>query len=280
MTDINHNAGLVNFGNTCFMNASLQLLLCAKHLNLFLISDNINLSNDTINKYIQTWKDYMHSDTKILGPNILYHQYMQLNTSYTGFTQEDSHEFLIYTLDDINEQIKLINNKLFTIKFNQTVFYKNKNETSITQVNENLLSLPVTDDTNSLLDCLNLYKFQNEDDFTITYDIMELPLHLFIGLKRFKIITNGNNIGISKNTKQLDIPLKTEIFGNKYKLKGFVMHSGGPFGGHYYAYGCKKINSENKWFCYNDTNVSESSLEHAENEVKSAYILLYTLYDM
>ena len=104
--NFSNNAGLVNFGNTCFMNASIQLIMCAKIIGSFLLFSENYFSDSDITKYIQTWKDYMNPDTKILGPKILYHRYMILNKNYVGFTQEDSHEFLTFTLDDIIEQIK------------------------------------------------------------------------------------------------------------------------------------------------------------------------------
>lgn len=286
--NLNHNSALMNFGNTCFMNASIQLLMCAKALGSFLIIYDPKNPDLDINKYIQTWKDYMSEGTNILGPKILYHRYMVLNTCYTGFTQEDSHEFLIYTLDDILEQIKKsvleqdrehitqLINKIYTIKFSQSVFYKNKNETSTTNNNENILSLPVSDATNTLSECYNLYKHQEEDDFIINYEIIELPKYLFLGLKRFRI-SNGTNI--EKITKQIDIPLETDIFGHNYRLKGFIMHVGGVHGGHYYTYGSRKINDEIKWFRYDDRNVSETDLEHIKTQVSTAYIYLYSKFN-
>ena len=295
----NNNVGLINFGNTCFMNASIQLLMCAKALGSFLLLydndlslyfDNVNIKEFDIYKYIQTYKDYISVETNTLGPKILFNRYKILNTNYIGFTQEDSHEFLTFTLDDILEQIKysinqsilneeqknrIINEvrKIFSIKFLQTVFYKNKNETSKTIVYENILTLPISDDINTLEDAYEAYKTQDEEDFTITYKITELPKYLFIGLKRFK--TTYTNI--TKITKEIDINLETNIFGKNYKLKGFIMHDGSVFGGHYYTYASRKIGNEIKWFCYNDLLISEISLEQIIKESKRAYLFLYSL---
>jgi len=284
--DFNHNAGLINFGNTCFMNASLQLLMCSNIFNnCNEVLSTSDLTNYDINKYLQTWKDYMNTETKVLGPMILYHRYMILNKNYTGFTQEDAHEFITFTLDDISEQIKIVVNsipdinleikQLYSIKFLQSVFYKKTSETSNTDIHENFLNLSINDSSESLNDCLELYLKQEEDDFIINYKILELPRILFIGLKRFKV-TNTN---IQKITKSINIPFTTNIFdqNKNYTLKGFIMHSGGIFGGHYYSYGSRIINNEIKWFCYNDSNVSEVSIEQVENELKSAYVFLYTL---
>ena len=40
-----------------------------------------------------------------------------------------------------------------------------------------------------------------------------------------------------------------------YEVFGICNHSGNCFGGHYYSY----IKNNNKWFIFNDTNVSEIS---------------------
>lgn len=294
--NFSNNAGLVNFGNTCFMNASIQLLMCAKIIGSFLLFSETHFSDSDIIKYIQTWKDYMNPDTKILGPKILYHRYMVLNKNYVGFTQEDSHEFLTFTLDDIIEQIKnSLNNsnlnqsqkdeilneftKIFKIKFNQTVYYKNKNETSKSEIFENILTLPFAEncDTNSnvtLEDCVKLYCNQEEDDFKLLYEFIDMPKYLFIGLKRFKV----TRVFIQKIITEVEIPFETCCFDNKttYALKGFIIHAGGVTGGHYYSYGSRKIDSEIKWFCYNDTNVSEVSIDQVIAESKKAYMFLYS----
>jgi len=78
--------------------------------------------------------------------------------------------------------------------------------------------------------------------------------------------------------KEIEIPFETNCFDEitNYKLKGFIMHSGGVFGGHYYAYGTRKINDEIKWFCYNDTNVTEVTIEQVTVESKKAYLFLYS----
>ena len=291
--NFSNNAGLVNFGNTCFMNASIQLLMCAKIIGSFLLFSEKYFSDSDIIKYIQTWKDYMNTDTKILGPKILYHRYMVLNQNYVGFTQEDSHEFLTFTLDDIIEQIKnSLNNselnqsqkdeilneftKIFKIKFNQTVYYKNKNETSKTYIFENILTLPLASTSSDLKleDCVKLYCNQEEDDFKLSYEFIDMPKYLFVGLKRFKV----TQVFIQKITTDVEIPFETCCFDDKttYVLKGFIIHAGGVTGGHYYSYGSRKIDSETKWFCYNDTNVSEVSMDQVIAESKKAYMFLYS----
>jgi ubiquitin C-terminal hydrolase len=303
--NFSNNAGLVNFGPTCFMNASIQILMCARIIGSFLMFSEKHFSDSDIIKYIQTWKDYMNPDTKILGPKILYHRYMVLNKNYIGFTQEDSHEFLTFTLDDIIEQIKnSLNNsnlnqsqkdeilneftKIFKIKFNQTVYYKNKNETSKTDIFENILTLPLASTSSdpetlrvcqmasdlTLEDCVKLYCNQEEDDFKLSYEFIDMPKYLFVGLKRFKV----TQVFIQKITTDVEIPFETCCFDDKttYVLKGFIIHAGGVTGGHYYSYGSRKIDSKTKWFCYNDTNVSEVSMDQVIAESKKAYMFLYS----
>jgi len=298
-----NNVGLINFGNTCFMNASIQLLICGKALGSFLLLydtqlqpyfQNIDIQNYDIYKYIQTWKDYISITTNNLGPRIMYNRYKILNTEYLGHSQEDSHEFLIYTLNDILEQIKksindsILNEeqqtnimneimKIYSINLSQKVYYKNTNITSETFKYENILSLPITDNINSLTEAFNSYLFQddNESEHSITFKIIEHPKYIFVSLNRFNIDYNNNSF--QKNNKRIDMDFETDIFGKKYRLKGFIKHDGGIYGGHYYTYARRKIEDEIKWFCYNDLNISQVNFDTIVNESKLAYVYLYSL---
>lgn len=294
-TSFTNYVGLINFGNTCFLNASIQLLMCAPVLGEFMEFCDKYLNLSDITKYTQTWKDYMDLETKIMGPKIIYYRYMLLNKSYIGFSQEDSHEFLTFTLDDIIEQIKLALSSsqieqskkndimkevfnIFRLEFTQTVHYTNPthpefSKPSVSQIYENILTLSIESSCKTLDDCVELYMNQTESDFRLTYKLTNPPKYIFVGLKRFKC----SNIHIEKIVDSIDIPFQTNIFDPNltYALKGFIMHVGGIHGGHYYSYGLRKINGEVKWICFNDSNVHEVTDSHVKTEVTQAYILLY-----
>ena len=280
--DINNKAGLSNFGNTCFMNAAIQLLMSASTMNIYMMNTK-DLDISSNRKYIQTFRDYYNPITNTLGPKILYTMYMQLNTRYRGGSQEDSHEFLTYTLDDMLNNVRELNNdkyvkgleRFMTVTINQHVHYKKGQDVDSNKIiKENMLSFPMNDTVTSLNDCYNLFKTDDNDDFTLSFEIEAFPKYLFIGLKRF--VFDGRRF--SKINTEIDIPTETNIFhpDHKYKLKSFIVHIGHYLGGHYYAYSLKKVDNKYKWFCLNDLHVSEVSIEKVNSELKRAYILLYS----
>ena len=65
-----------------------------------------------------------------------------------------------------------------------------------------------------------------------------------------------------------------------YELYSILIHRGGAFGGHYYAY--IKSFEDGKWYNFNDTSVSEISVKDIPGQcfggissVGSGYMLMY-----
>ena len=153
-----------------------------------------------------------------------------------------------------------------------------------------ILSLPIPDTKNvTLLDCVNLYCFQEEligenawmndetgkkEDVRRGIAFWSLPTILIIDLKRWLGFGNKKNNALIE-TPLCDLDLSSHVKGyNKgmyvYDLYGVCNHIGGTFGGHYTA---SIKNANDKWYNFNDTNV----MEVAENKVitNCSYCLFY-----
>ena len=151
-----------------------------------------------------------------------------------------------------------------------------------------LLTLPIPCKNASLHQCLDEYTSVEtldgdnmlEIDDSGTKQICSrqilfwsFPKVLVILLKRF-----GNNL--KKNKDRIDFPLvnldlsKYTIGYDKntyiYDLYGICNHSGGVLGGHYWAY---VKNASNKWYNFNDTQVSE--IKESNLVTDKAYCLFY-----
>lgn len=103
--------------------------------------------------------------------------------------------------------------------------------------------------------------------------IKRLPKILCIHLKRF----TNNLKKIRQNIEfKLNLDLRKYSTNDKanyfYNLFGLVMHSGSLNGGHYYVI-IKNMN--NKWYCYNDTNVKE--IDISKINLSYVYCLFYKL---
>jgi ubiquitin C-terminal hydrolase len=151
------------------------------------------------------------------------------------------------------------------------------------------LSIPKENKSPTLMNCFDLYvegeTLENENAWyneatkskqnvkkKISY--WSLPNILVIDIKRF----NSNNI---KNQILVDFPLEDlnlskYVIGYKkdsyvYTLYGICNHSGNVFGGHYTSY---VKNANDKWYHFNDTNVSEIK-DISQLVSPKAYCLFY-----
>jgi len=110
--------------------------------------------------------------------------------------------------------------------------------------------------------------------------IAQAPQILTLQLKRFDMMSMSmfsNKLKHKIDYQQvLDISEFMSAEHNckemKYELYGVLVHSGFSCNsGHYYSY-CK--NPKGKWHCYNDSNVSQSSIHQVLNQ-DEAYLLFY-----
>lgn len=151
-----------------------------------------------------------------------------------------------------------------------------------------VLSIPVTENTNDVYDCMNTYceteilkddnAWYNEktkEKIAVEKQIVfwNLPNILIISLKRWN--SQGRKINKIITSPVEDIDFSNYVHGyNKeayrYDLYGICNHSGNVFGGHYTAY-VKHANG--KWYEFNDTQIREANT----NELFSSrtYCLFY-----
>lgn len=158
-----------------------------------------------------------------------------------------------------------------------------------------MLDLPIPQNNKSptLLDCLDLYvkgerlsgsnawfneKSNKKEDVNKEILFWSLPSILVIDLKRFNAHGIKNQILVDYPLTDLD--LSNYVIGYKkdsykYDLYAVANHTGSTLGGHYYAY---VKNANNKWYNFNDTNVSE--INNIENVITGkTYCLFYRKKD-
>ena len=110
--------GLINIGNTCFMNSALQCLSNCYELTKYFLLDfyenDINLENKlgtgghVVQVYRKLLEDLWGGEDDYINPSYFKNIFAHFVRKFSGYAQQDSNEFLIYLLDKIHEDLNTI----------------------------------------------------------------------------------------------------------------------------------------------------------------------------
>jgi ubiquitin C-terminal hydrolase len=142
-----------------------------------------------------------------------------------------------------------------------------------------LLEIPKDKDSVKIEDCLDEFisKEKIGNNIEKNFNIWKAPKILCITLKRFHQL-NGKNTEKVIYKDKLDLSKYCKGVQRQdivYNLIGICCHEGSLDFGHYYSI-CRK-NKSNKWYKYDDTNVSLITENGIIPLTRSAYILFYEL---
>lgn len=271
--------GLVNLGNTCYLNAALQMILNIKSFKILLKKNYKKSQNlSEIYNFIDT---YESSNNKVINPNNIKNIIGKRKKMFGGYSQNDSVEAIIFFFDVINNELEELKLKdrledIIGITSNINVKCKIKKCLQESEHKEKnlILNFIITDNLNdSYRDFKNITKLEGDNKYecencnkkTIArkkHDTVNWNNDIIISLKRF-------NNNLKKNNKFMNIPIN---WRHGYTLIGGIIHSGDLLGGHYYYFGKKN----NSWYIFNDSHISKiESIEQLNNLLKMAYVLHY-----
>ena len=232
--------GLINNGNTCFLNAALQMLISNTDFN------NIIIANRHVSPNLQIMADFIkeyHNNSDTISPHAVKLFVENINNIFQGNQQHDAGEFVISILDILNDDLQNRLNNIYGITIKSTIKCKRLKCLNKTYSSDrtNILSLQINNEDNELNNCYTKFKSREKliDDEAYfcencnqkgyaskRLEINEWSPHLIIMLKRFQNI-NGR---LSKNNQDIEIPLE---WRHNFKIKGAIIHSGSINGGHY-----------------------------------------------
>lgn len=275
--------GLQNIGNTCYMNSVIQLLMmCTSFINVL---KQLNSNSDIVNEFKIFITKYEQATSPI--PPFEVKKIISRHKMFEGFDQHDAHEFLIYIIDMLDEELKAegyssISEAIFNHKYYTKIINQEFKEEKLIKFHETILSLPLSKSMNESY--AMFCEFEDIEGWESEINkqkvlakkhniVYKWPKHLFILFKKY----NNNSMKIES---QIDIPMvwtienqyNGKIQTDVYNFCGSVIHFGNMFGGHYISVVHK---NENFYLC-NDGNISQIDESQGLQLIKRSYLLLYS----
>lgn len=322
-------AGLMNLGNTCYMNTAFQCLSNTLPLTQNLLSAQFLDSVNTNTKEFAFLYQYLRLLKALWTENIVFEpkSFKEIlglfDNQFANYDQHDTHEVIISIINKIhtalsyevnisidgepkNELDRLmiksmeswkkmfkneysIINQVFYGQFHSTTSCKNCENKSHTFDPFCYITLPITNKTNTIYDCLEQYtinetldninqwkcdKCNTKSTADKKMEIWKTPETLIVTFKRFNYSQQKiNKLIVFPTVKPLFLQKWTHGYdksSSTYELYAVCNHSGGTNGGHYFAF-CKNLNG--KWYNYNDDLVQEIPTEKVMTQY--AYVLFY-----
>ena len=278
--------GLINLGNTCYLNATIQCLFHIPSFTNLLLS---NVDNSVLRSLHTVRKQMQISTNSPISPNQFKVTIGRLSPRFANFEAQDAQDFLNVLLEEIcSHNIHMKN--LFQSSYLSCVSCDNCFIDSEKMEFFNILQVPISAVSNCTLEeCIeeiikpehltgenrwNCYVCDKRCDATKTLCYSELSNVLIVQLLRF----SQTDIGFEKDNTFVQFP--THSFnmsmtqGGKssninYSLKAVTNHSGTLLNGHYTAY----VRKNDHWFFCNDSVTTLMSTK--EVVTSEAYLLFY-----
>jgi len=278
--------GLINIGNTCYLNSTLQCLVHIDELNMFL---DQHLPTDLLIKEYNDLRILIQQGHNHVTPNrfvyVVQHVCNEKKMDlFTSFQQYDLSEFLRFMLNEFHTSLKhnvqipipsqltpidkkcvemIIRNYSNDYSFIIDHFYGISVSTIETDKIQSIipdsffmLDLPIPSSPNTTIyDCFNLYTetehFDWHDDTSNTYIPATKKIQFWKLPKLlfivFKRFTNENH----KNNQPIDVPFMLDLYGLNYQLVCVCNHYGNVNGGHY-----STVVKKDNWIEFDDGSVS------------------------
>ncbi|EDV28239.1 uncharacterized protein TRIADDRAFT_53651 [Trichoplax adhaerens] len=302
-------AGLVNLGNTCYLNSVLQCLCYTPPLANYALAEQHKKDCRKIGFCVlcelqSLMVRCLKSNGSSVKPWPIVNKLKNIASHIQFGRQEDAHEFLRYLVDGIQSScLAAYPKNLDQYSKDTTMIYRifGGYLRSLVQCAQCKyksikydpmldLSLDIAD-LNTLSAMLRKFIepeiLSGRDMYTCSkckvkvkamkkFTIHRAPVVLTIPIKRFNKFSlfGGKNSRKIKFTETLDLrPYMTSKTGSPllYNLYGVLVHSGGSCNsGHYYCY---VKSSNNQWYCMNDSHVTKSNINAVL--LQEAYILFY-----
>ncbi len=264
--------GLMNLGDTCYMNAVIQCLANTPKIS--------HCEHDT--SLVEAWCELefslKHKDDPV-DPTELKIE-IDKTEKFEGSGAQDALGFLVNLLDELPCESQVFRGTAISTLICGTCLKTNDTTNPFTTLN-----LPIVGAENGIVDLTTLYNKYSDIEEKITYrcdhccketdhlkkvGIIDPPKHLIISLKRF-------TPSLRKVNTSVEFPLYgftlLDHYDNPYKLYAVIEHSGSYSGGHYVATIWNK--KDKVWRIYNDSMFSDIILSVSKLS-KDCYILFYT----
>jgi len=301
------------FYNNCFMNSSLQNFIHCEKFKILVhsIKDNF-LFDKPLTKEFKFLVDQIYKGEDELDASKIKEELSKVEEKYKYNEQNDANEFITIFLNQLlfelkgigvkeyikgvspinpleNKAFEKLENRFFekNKSFLLNLFYgrlkreyicKNGHIFSIKFNNYNTLILPQPEQSNDIIDLLNLYqeekqikdtifceKCQKEVKYSIKTIIYDIPEYFILCLEKEAIYSShGLNY-----PKELHSKTFMEKGNEKYILNSLIVYSGNRKTGHYIAKCCQ----DNQWYYISDNYYRR--IDDEEINDQNAIILFY-----